>query len=155
MSLSIPGAPNNGLFKPGYQNYDSEDGAVLRNIDACRTIASTVQTSLGPYGRNKIVINHLQKMILTNDAATILRELEVVHPAAKLLVMASQQQEAEMGDATNMVMILAGELLKKAEDLLRMGLKTSEIVQGYERAQRYALQVLEELEVDSVENIRD
>ncbi|KAI7116077.1 T-complex protein 1, partial [Hortaea werneckii] len=151
MSLSIPGAPNNGLFKPGYQNYDSEDGAVLRNIDACRTIASTVQTSLGPYGRNKIVINHLQKMILTNDAATILRELEVVHPAAKLLVMASQQQEAEMGDATNMVMILAGELLKKAEDLLRMGLKTSEIVQGYERAQRYALQVLEELEVDSVE----
>ncbi|KAI7349665.1 T-complex protein 1, partial [Hortaea werneckii] len=155
MSLSIPGAPNNGLFKPGYQNYDSEDGAVLRNIDACRAIASTVQTSLGPYGRNKIVINHLQKMILTNDAATILRELEVVHPAAKLLVMASQQQEAEMGDATNMVMILAGELLKKAEDLLRMGLKTSEIVQGYERAQRYALQVLEELEVDSVENIRD
>ncbi|KAI7116486.1 T-complex protein 1, partial [Hortaea werneckii] len=155
MSLSIPGAPNNGLFKPGYQNYDSEDGAVLRNIDACRTIASTVQTSLGPYGRNKIVINHLQKMILTNDAATILRELEVVHPAAKLLVMASQQQEAEMGDATNMVMILAGELLKKAEGLLRMGLKTSEIVQGYERAQRYALQVLEELEVDSVENIRD
>lgn len=127
----------------------------MRNIDACRTIASTVQTSLGPYGRNKIVINHLQKMILTNDAATILRELEVVHPAAKLLVMASQQQEAEMGDATNLVIVLAGELLKKAEDLLRMGLKTSEIVQGYERAQRYALQVLEELEVDSVENIRD
>ncbi|TKA29858.1 hypothetical protein B0A50_03222 [Salinomyces thailandicus] len=155
MSLSIPGAPNQGLFKPGYQNYDAEDGAVVRNIDACRTIASTVQTSLGPYGRNKIVINHLQKMILTNDAATILRELEVVHPAAKLLVMASQQQEAEMGDATNLVIVLAGELLKKAEDLLRMGLKTSEIVQGYERAQRYALQVLEELEVDSVENIRD
>lgn len=83
-------------------SHDSEDGAVIRNIDACRTIAQTVQTSLGPYGRNKIVINHLQKMILTNDAATILRELEVVHPAAKLLVMASQQQEAEMGDATNL-----------------------------------------------------
>lgn len=128
---------------------------MLRNIDACRTIASTVQTSLGPYGRNKLVINHLQKMILTNDAATILRELEVVHPAAKLLVMASQQQEAEMGDATNMVMIFAGELLRKAEDLLRMGLKTSEIVQGYERAGRAAIQMLEDLEVDSVENIRD
>lgn len=76
--------------------HQSEDGAVIRNIDACRTIAQTVQTSLGPYGRNKIVINHLQKMILTNDAATILRELEVVHPAAKLVVMASQQQEAEV-----------------------------------------------------------
>lgn len=128
---------------------------MLRNTDACRTIANTVLTSLGPYGRNKIVINHLQKMILTNDAATILRELEVVHPAAKLLVMACQQQEAEMGDATNLVMILAGELLKKAEDLLRMGLKTSEIVKGYERAGKFALEALEELEVDRVEDMRD
>lgn len=82
-------------------------------------------------------------MILTNDAATILRELEVMHPAAKLLVMATQQQEAEMGDATNMVMILAGELLKKAEELIRMGLKTSDIVLGYEKAQVATLQVLE------------
>jgi len=154
MSLNIPNAPNANLFKGGYNNYDSEDGAVLRNIDACRAISSTVQTSLGPYGRNKIVINHLQKMILTSDAATILRELDVVHPAAKLLVMASQQQESEMGDATNLVIILAGELLKKAEDLLRMGLKTSDIVTGYERAQKIALDTLEELEIDTVEDLR-
>ncbi|ELR02143.1 chaperonin containing T-complex subunit eight component [Pseudogymnoascus destructans] len=154
MSLNIPNAPNANLFKQGYNSYDSEDGAVLRNIDACRTISSTVQTSLGPYGRNKIVINHLQKMILTSDAATILRELDVVHPAAKLIVMASQQQEAEMGDATNLVIVLAGELLKKAEDLLRMGLKTSDVVQGYERAQKYALEVLDELVVDKVEDMR-
>lgn len=136
-----------------HSSYDSEDGAVLRNIDACRAIASTVQTSLGPYGRNKIVINHLQKMILTSDAATILRELDVVHPAAKLLVMASQQQDAEMGDATNLVIVLAGELLKKAEDLLRMGLKTSDIVTGYEKAQKFALEALEELEVDKAADI--
>ena len=82
-------------------------------------------------------------MILTSDAATILRELEVVHPAAKLLVMASQQQEAEMGDGTNLVIMLAGELLKKAEELIRLGLKTSDIVQGYERAQGFALKALE------------
>ncbi|EON64468.1 T-complex protein 1, theta subunit [Coniosporium apollinis CBS 100218] len=155
MSLSIPSAPNAGLFKQGYQHYDAEDGAVLRNIDACRTIASTVQTSLGPYGRNKIVINHLQKMILTSDAATILRELDVVHPAAKLLVMASQQQEAEMGDATNMVIVLAGELLRKAEELLRLGLKTGDVVLGYERAGEEALRVLDELVVDKVEDMRD
>ncbi|KAK2745641.1 T-complex protein 1 subunit theta [Onygenales sp. PD_40] len=154
MSLSIPSAPNAGLFKQGYQSHDSEDGAVLRNIEACRTIAQTVQTSLGPYGRNKIVINHLQKMILTSDAATILRELEVVHPAAKLLVMASQQQEAEMGDATNLVIVLAGELLKKAEELLRMGLKTSDIVAGYEKAQGFALKCLEDLEVDRLKELR-
>ena len=92
-------------------------------------------------------------MILTNDAATILRELEVVHPAAKLLVMASQQQEAEMGDATNLVIVLAGELLKKAEDLIRMGLKTSEIAKGYERAQGFALKALEELEVERVRTL--
>ncbi|EFE36641.1 uncharacterized protein ARB_04165 [Trichophyton benhamiae CBS 112371] len=154
MSLTIPKAPNAGLFKQGYQSHDSEDGAVIRNIEACRAIAQTVQTSLGPHGRNKIVINHLQKMILTSDAATILRELDVVHPAAKLLVMASQQQEAEMGDATNMVIILAGELLRKAEDLLRMGLKTSDIVQGYEIAQGFALSTLEELEVDRLKEMR-
>lgn len=94
-------------------------------------------------------------MILTSDAATILRELDVVHPAAKLLVMASQQQEAEMGDATNLVIVLAGELLRKAEDLLRMGLKTSDIVTGYEKAQKMALDTLEQLSVDKVEDIRD
>lgn len=124
-------------------SHDAEDGAVIRNIEACRAISQTVQTSLGPYGRNKIVINHLQKMILTSDAATILKELDVVHPAAKLLVMASQQQESEMGDATNMVIILAGELLRKAEELLRIGLKASDIVQGYEKAQNFALKCLE------------
>ena len=93
-------------------------------------------------------------MLVTSDAATILKELEVVHPAAKLLVMASQQQESEIGDGTNMVMILAGELLKKAEELLRMGLKTSDIVQGYEKAQDFALKELEQLVIDKVENIR-
>jgi len=94
-------------------------------------------------------------MILTSDAATILKELDVVHPAAKLLVMASQQQEAEMGDATNLVIVLAGELLKKAEDLLRIGLKTADIVTGYERAQAFALEALEELAIDKVEDICD
>lgn len=143
-SLRILPQVTQGRSNAAY-SYESEDGAVLRNIEACRAIAQTVQTSLGPYGRNKIVINHLQKMILTSDAATILRELDVVHPAAKLIVMASQQQEAEMGDATNMVIVLAGELLKKAEELLRMGLKASDIVQGYERAQREALKILDRM----------
>ncbi|KAL1900822.1 T-complex protein 1 subunit theta [Ceratocystis pirilliformis] len=154
MSLNIPNAPNAGLFKQGYSSYDNEDGAVLRNIEACRSISSTLQTSLGPFGRNKIVINHLQKMILTSDAATILKELDVVHPCAKLLVMASQQQEAEMGDGTNLVMILAGEMLKKAEDLLRMGLKTADIVSGYEMAQNFALETLEKLAVDKVNDMK-
>ena len=90
-----------------------------------------------------MIINHLEKLFVTNDAATIIRELEVVHPAAKLLVMASQQQESELGDNTNLVIVLAGELLKKAENLLRLGLHPSEIIQGYEIARDKALEILQ------------
>lgn len=71
---------------------------------------------------------------MTSDAATIIREIEVQHPAAKLLVMASTAQEAEMGDASNLVLIFAGELLKRSEHLLTMGLHPSEVIQGYEMA---------------------
>lgn len=71
---------------------------------------------------------------MTSDAATIIREVEVAHPAAKLIVMASTAQESEMGDATNLVLILAGELLKRSEDLLTLGLHPSEVIQGYEMA---------------------
>lgn len=155
MSLQLPKAPNAGLFKPGYQTTSSEDQAVQRNIAACHEIASIVRTSLGPNGRNKFIINHLQKLFITNDAATILRELEVVHPAAKLVVMASQQQEAEMGDATNFVITLAGELLDKAEELLRIGLHPSEIMQGYEMAQEFAVKTLEDLSMDKVSDLTD
>lgn len=67
-----------------------------------------------------MVINHIEKLFVTNDAATILRELEVQHPAAKMIVMACQQQEQEVGDGTNFVMIFAGALLESAEMLIRM-----------------------------------
>lgn len=154
MSLKLPSAPNAGLFKQGYQTHQSEDGAVNRNIAAVREISSMVRTSIGPSGRNKIVVNHLSKIFLTSDAATILRELEVVHPAAKLVVMASQQQESEMGDATNFVLILAGELLNKAEWLLRLGLSTSEIAQGYEMAKKYAIKCLEDLVVEKLSDLQ-
>lgn len=87
---------NHKAYEIPTHRQSNEDGAVIRNIDACQALANTVKTSFGPYGRNKIVINHLQKMILTNDAATILRELDVVHPAVKIVVMATQQQESEV-----------------------------------------------------------
>lgn len=90
-----------------------------------------------------MIVNHLEKLFVTNDAATIIRELDVVHPAAKLLVMASQQQESEVGDNTNLVIVLAGELLQKAESLLRLGLHPSEVIQGYEIARDRALAIFE------------
>ncbi|KAI0074862.1 T-complex protein 1 [Panus rudis PR-1116 ss-1] len=145
MSLKVPKAQNLQLFKEGYKHLQGLEDAVLRNIQAVSELSDLVRTSFGPNGRNKLVINHLGKLFVTSDAATIIREVEVVHPAAKLLVMASQAQESEMGDATNAVIILAGEFLKKAEHLLIMGLHPSEIIKGYELASAKALEELEKL----------
>ncbi|KAI0000970.1 T-complex protein 1 [Russula vinacea] len=145
MALKVPKANNIQLFKDGYKQMSGLEDAVLRNIEAVSELSNLVRTSFGPNGRNKLVINHLGRLFVTSDAATIIREIEVVHPAAKLLVMASQAQEAEMGDATNTVLILAGELLKKAENLLVMGLHPSEVIKGYELACTKALAELESL----------
>ncbi|KZV65352.1 T-complex protein 1 [Peniophora sp. CONT] len=147
MSLKVPKANNIQLFKDGYKQMSGLEDAVLRNIQAIAELSDLVRTSFGPNGRNKLVVNHLGRLFVTSDAATIIREIEVVHPAAKLLVMASQAQEQEMGDATNLVLILAGELLKKAEPLLIMGLHPSEVIQGYELAAAKALEELEKLSV--------
>ncbi|KAK2465670.1 hypothetical protein APHAL10511_002214 [Amanita phalloides] len=145
MSLKVPKASNIQLFKDGYKQVQGLEDAVLRNIQAVAELSDLVRTSFGPLGRNKLVINHLGRLFVTSDAATIIREIEVVHPAAKLLVMASQAQEVEMGDATNLVLILSGELLKKAENLLVMGLHPSEVIKGYELALTKALSELEKL----------
>ncbi|KZT36936.1 T-complex protein 1 [Sistotremastrum suecicum HHB10207 ss-3] len=145
MALKVPKANNLQLFKDGSKHSSGLEDAILRNIEACSELSDLLRTSFGPNGRNKLVVNHLGRLFVTSDAATIIREVEVVHPAAKLLVMASQSQETEMGDATNLVIILAGELLKKAENLLVMGLHPSEVTQGYELALTKALSELEKL----------
>ena len=89
------------------------------------------QTNLG---MNKMVINHLDKLFVTNDAATIVNELEVQHPAAKILVLAGKSQQEEIGDGANLTISFAGELLQNAEELIRMGLHPSEIISGYTKA---------------------
>ncbi|EOR00326.1 putative T-complex protein 1 subunit theta [Wallemia ichthyophaga EXF-994] len=145
MSLKIPKSQGIDLFKPGGKQLSGIEDAVIRNIQAVNELSEIVRTSFGPNGKNKLIINHLDRLFVTNDAATIVEELEVVHPAAKLIVMASHQQEQEVGDGSNLVLILAGELLKKAENLLIMGLHPSEIVQGYELARNKALESLSDL----------
>ena len=92
-----------------------------------------------------MVINHLEKLFVTSDASTIVAELEVQHPAAKLVVLAAQAQQQEIGDGTNLVLTLAGELLGGAEGLLRDGLHPTEVADGYARAGEAALKALEEL----------
>jgi T-complex protein 1 subunit theta len=93
---------------------------------------------------NKMIINHLEKTFVTSDCATILKEMEVEHPAAKLVVLASQMQEVEVGDGSNSVVILSGELMNQAEELIRMGLHSSEIIAGYQKAAKKALEIMDE-----------
>lgn len=119
-----------GLLKDGTKHLSGVDEAVLKNIEACKQLSSIVRTSLGPNGMNKMVVNHLGKLFVTSDAATIVRELEVIHPAAKMVVQASEAQEREVGDGTGLVVAFSGALLEQAEKLLRMGLHSSEIVAG-------------------------
>ena len=133
----------------GHKHLSGLDEAVIRNIEACKQLSKITRTSLGPNGMNKMVINHLERLFVTSDAAVIVRELEVAHPAARLLVMAAQSQEREMGDGTNLVVSFGGELLGLAEELVREGLHPSEIVEGYEKAAAKALEWMGELVVET------
>jgi len=156
MALHVPRAPGfSSMMKDGSKFFSGLEEAVIRNIGACKEFAETVQTCYGPNGMNKMVINHLEKLFVTNDAATIIRELEVEHPAAKLMILGSQMQENEIGDATNFVIIFAGALLRVSEELLRMGLKPTEVADGYEIALNKALEILPSLSCYEVTNTRD
>ena len=144
-----------GMLKDGHTHIEGVDDAVVKNIEAAKALSKITCSSLGPNGLNKLVINHLSKIMVTSDCSTILREMEVIHPAAKMLVMAAQMQEQEVGDATNFTVSLAGELLANSEELLRMGLHTSEIVEGYKKAFAAADALLEESVCQTVDDPRD
>ena len=106
-------------------------------------------------GMNKMVINHIDKLFVTSDAFTIIREVEVNHPAAKMVAMAAKMQQDEAGDGTNFVFSFAGELVTRAEILLKMGLHPSIILQGFEKSQLKALEVLESLETEKITDFKD
>jgi T-complex protein 1 subunit theta len=143
-----------GMLKDGHKTFEGVHGAVMKNIEAAKAIALMTRTSLGPNGMNKLVLNHLGKIIVTSDCATILKELEVQHPAARMLVLASEMQENEYGDNTNFVLSFSGELMKNTEELLRNGLHTAEIVTGYQRAYDKAVEILPSLVVKTLEDVR-
>ena len=143
------------LLKEGYKHYAGLEEAILKNIEACKGLAAITRTSLGPNGMNKLVVNHLEKLFVTSDAATIVDELEVAHPAAKMLSKAAHMQVQEVGDGSNLVITLAGELLAQAENLLRIGVHPSEIVEGYKRAADKAAAELETLAAFTLTDARD
>uniref|UniRef100_A0A669DA62 T-complex protein 1 subunit theta n=1 Tax=Oreochromis niloticus TaxID=8128 RepID=A0A669DA62_ORENI len=156
MALHVPKAPGFAqMLKDGAKHFSGLEEAVFRNIRACKELSQTTRTAYGPNGMNKMVINHLEKLFVTNDAATILRELEVQHPAAKMIVMASHMQEQEVGDGTNFVLVFAGALLELAEELLRMGLSVSEVIEGYEKACKKTLEILSDCVCSSAKNLHN
>ncbi|CAN6570037.1 unnamed protein product [Malus baccata var. baccata] len=141
------------MLKEGHKHLSGLDEAVLKNIDACKQLSTITRTSLGPNGMNKMVINHLDKLFVTNDAATIVNELEVQHPAAKILVLAGRAQQEEIGDGANLTISFAGELLQNAEELIRMGLHPSEIISGYNKAIKKTIEILDGLVEEGSENM--
>ena len=113
------------------------------NIMAAKAVSDAVRTTLGPKGMDKMLVNSMGDVIITNDGATILQEMQIEHPAAKMMVEVAKTQDEEVGDGTTTAVVLAGEMLKKAGDLLDMNIHPSVITRGFSLAKTKAMEVLE------------
>jgi len=112
------------------------------NVTACLAISNIVKSSLGPLGLDKMLVDDIGDVTITNDGATILRQLEVEHPAAKVLVELSALQDQEVGDGTTSVVIIAAELLKKANELVKNNIHPTSIIMGYRLGMREAVKYI-------------
>ncbi|CAI4557279.1 BBL_G0028540.mRNA.1.CDS.1 [Saccharomyces cerevisiae] len=123
-------------------------GQIISNINACVAVQEALKPTLGPLGSDILIVTSNQKTTISNDGATILKLLDVVHPAAKTLVDISRAQDAEVGDGTTSVTILAGELMKEAKPFLEEGISSHLIMKGYRKAVSLAVEKINELAVD-------
>ena len=139
------------ILKEGTKRDKGKD-AQYNNIMAARAIADAVRSTLGPRGMDKMLVDTMGDVVITNDGVTILKEIDVDHPAAKMLVEVAKTQDEECGDGTTTAVILAGELLKKAVDLIDANVHPTVITHGYRLAASKAMEVLDasaiELKVD-------
>ena len=119
------------------------------NILAGKVLAETVRTTLGPKGMDKMLVDSLGDIVVTNDGVTILKEMDIEHPAAKMLVEVAKTQEDEVGDGTTTAVIIAGELLKKAENLLDMDIHPTIVAMGYRQAAEKAQEILNDIAIDA------
>ncbi len=120
-------------------------GALSNNISAAKAIADAVRSTLGPRGLDKMLVDSMGDVVVTNDGVTILKEMDVEHPAAKMLVEVAKTQDQEAGDGTTTAVILTGELLKRAESLIEQNIHPTIISQGYRLASQKALEVLDQI----------
>ena len=117
------------------------------NIQAARIVAEAVKSSLGPKGMDKMLVDSFGDVTITNDGATMLKEMDVQHPAAKMMVEVSKTQDDEVGDGTTTVVVLTGQLLGKAVELMDKKIHPTVIIDGYRDAQEQALKVLDEISI--------
>jgi archaeal chaperonin len=129
------------ILKEGASQTKGRD-AQKNNITAAKLISEIVRTSLGPRGMDKMLVDSLGDVTITNDGATILKEIDVQHPAAKMMVEISKATDNEVGDGTTSVVVLAGALIEKAEDLIAIDVHPTIIVDGYRKSATKAIEIL-------------
>jgi thermosome len=134
------------ILKEGTQRTVGRD-AQRMNITAARIIAEAVRTTLGPKGMDKMLVDSLGDITITNDGVTILKEMDVEHPAAKMVIEVAKTQDNEVGDGTTTAVVIAGELLKRAEELLDQEIHAAVISSGYRLAANKAMEILNEIAI--------
>jgi archaeal chaperonin len=132
------------ILKEGSKRTRGRD-AQSNNIMAAKAVAEAVRTTLGPKGMDKMLVDSMGDVVITNDGATILKEMDIEHPAAKMIVEVAKTQDEQVGDGTTSAAVVAGELLKKAEDLIEMEIHPTIIASGYRLAAEKAVEVLNSL----------
>ncbi|MEM0057443.1 MAG: thermosome subunit beta [Candidatus Bathyarchaeia archaeon] len=143
---AIPGTVPVLILKEGTGRTTGRE-AQRNNIAAAKIIAELVKTTLGPKGMDKMLVNSFGDVTITNDGATILKEIDVQHPAAKMLVEVAKAQDNEVGDGTTTAAVLTGELLAKAEELLDQNIHPTIIIEGFKKASEKAREVLEKIAI--------
>ncbi|EJG08286.1 MAG: thermosome subunit alpha [Methanofollis liminatans] len=153
MSQQLGGQPIL-ILKEGSSRTRGRDAQSI-NIAAAKAVAAAVRTTLGPKGMDKMLVDTIGDVVITNDGVTILKEMDIEHPAAKMMVEVAKTQDDEVGDGTTTSVVVAGELLKRAEDLLEQDVHPTVIAHGYRMAADKAIEIVKDLAIDVKPNDAD
>jgi len=134
------------LLKDGTEGQKGRN-QLISNINACQTVADAIRTTLGPRGMDKLIVDSQNKVTISNDGATIIKQINVVHPAAKTLVDISCSQDAEVGDGTTSVVLLAAEFLKQSKTFIEEGLHPQVLIRSLRKACELCLKRIEEISI--------
>jgi len=142
------------VLKEGTENAQGKQQCIS-NINACQAIVDAIRTTLGPRGMDKLIVDNRGKATISNDGATIMKLLDIVHPAAKTLVDIAKSQDAEVGDGTTSVVLLAGEFLKQCKPFVEEGVHPRVIIRSFRKATQLALEKIKELSVGVAKENKD